>query len=102
MTSLEPTVSYPAMELAIKVVTHYIWPPLFAIGILGDIASVLISLQKHNRKISTCIYVGALAVADTLTVVNGMCLFTVIFNFYSDIERKEFARQYVYNIYTSF
>ncbi|XP_064625978.1 G-protein coupled estrogen receptor 1-like isoform X1 [Lineus longissimus] len=94
MTPIPVAESYPSFELAVKVLTVYTWPPLFVIGILGDIASFFISFQEQNRRISTCVYVGALAAADTLVVVNGMCLFTVIFHFYDKIQHKEFALQW--------
>ena len=87
----ESSESYPTIELAITIVTYYSWPVIFGIGVLGDIASLLISLQKHNRRISTCIYVGALAFADTLCVVNALCLFTVTFYFFDEVQSKEFA-----------
>ena len=35
-------------------------------GVPGNIMTILVANRKHNRKLSPCIYMTAMAVADTL------------------------------------
>ena len=44
----------------------YYGPALSVIGILGNILCFLVMFQRHNRRISTCFYMGVLAIADSL------------------------------------
>jgi uncharacterized membrane protein len=41
------------------------------IGIPGNFMSILITMQKDNRRISTSIYMAGLAVVDTMTFLTG-------------------------------
>ena len=44
----------------------YAQPSIVCIGLVGNTISLLIMLQEHNRQLSCCIYMGALAITDNL------------------------------------
>jgi hypothetical protein len=60
---------YPLLLMAYRILTRYLWigPTLF--GVPGNILSILVANRKHNRGLSPCIYMKAMAVADTLFLV---------------------------------
>jgi hypothetical protein len=63
----------------IYIVTRYLWMWVVILGIPGNLLSLAISLQKDNRRISTCLYVAALASADTTKLVVAAWAYTVMF-----------------------
>jgi hypothetical protein len=69
-TSTFTTVTYPSMEFATEFLSK--WLPLFfiTIGILGNTMSLLVTTKKDNRRISTCVYMAALASVDTVVLLN--------------------------------
>ena len=62
-----------AMEETIYKIGYYItliWnPTLSFVGLVGNVLATLALFQKHNRKISSCIYMGILGLLDLLTNV---------------------------------
>jgi uncharacterized membrane protein YciS (DUF1049 family) len=52
------------------IATKYAWIVIAVFGIVGNVMSISITLQKNNRRISTCNYMTALAVADTVTLIS--------------------------------
>ena len=89
-----PRQRYPALELGVKVLREYA-PILYAIGILGDMASFLIALKKHNREIPTGVHIGALAAADGLCLLNTFLGLVISAFIYDDLPRdhQQFANQ---------
>ncbi|XP_064622981.1 FMRFamide receptor-like [Lineus longissimus] len=63
----------PAVETLeyIYWVASYIYYVPTVIGVPGNIMSILVTMQKDNRRISTSVYMTALAVVDTLTLLVG-------------------------------
>ena len=47
----------------------YIWIIPITIGLPGNILAVLVANRKHNRKLSPCIYIMAMGVADTVLLL---------------------------------
>jgi hypothetical protein len=61
---------YPLLLMVYRVLTRYVtWIGPTLIGVPGNILSILIANRKHNRELSPCIYMKAMAVADTLELV---------------------------------
>ena len=55
------------LEYKIGEMIHLYLPPLvIPAGLAGNVLSFLVMLQPHNRRRSTCLYMGALAVSDTV------------------------------------
>jgi hypothetical protein len=46
------------------------WVPVFYVpfGVVGNITSFLVTTKKSNRNISTCVYMSALSVVDTMVL----------------------------------
>ena len=53
----------PEFQLAFKI-QRYGEPIIIILGLIGNTLSFLIMIQKGNRRLSTCIYLAALAVTD--------------------------------------
>jgi hypothetical protein len=47
----------------------YSWFLPVALGIPGNLMAILIASKEHNRKLSPCIYMIAMAVADTVLLL---------------------------------
>ncbi|XP_064642449.1 uncharacterized protein LOC135496833 [Lineus longissimus] len=50
--------------------TNYLWVPPVVFGIPGNIMSLLVANRSHNKDLSPCVYITAMAVADTLFLVS--------------------------------
>ena len=50
------------------------WTPVVytPFGLFGNIMTYLISLRKENSKISTCVYMRALSIVDTIALVGNL------------------------------
>ena len=46
-----------------------VFPVIVPIGLLGNILSLAIMLQKHNRRVSFCVYLAALAFSDSFLLI---------------------------------
>ena len=59
----------------------YYPPLLIVIGFLGNSLSLLVMLQRNNRKFSCCVYLAGLALGDNLFMINALHLWlmTAIF-----------------------
>ena len=62
-------VSQSAWFKAGMAIQRYYYPFIIVLGMIGNILSLVVMLKKHNRRISCCVYMGVLAVSDS------MCLF---------------------------
>jgi hypothetical protein len=58
-----------ALRIVYLVVTKYSWIVIVVVGLFGNAMSITITLQKDNRRISTCIYMTALALADSTVLI---------------------------------
>ena len=55
---------YLMYKLGVGIHTYYL-PVVVIVGLVGNILSLSVMMQPHNRRISCCVYMGALAVIDT-------------------------------------
>jgi hypothetical protein len=49
--------------------SRYLWIVPVTIGVPGNVVSILVANRKHNRALSPCIYMKAMAVADSLVLL---------------------------------
>jgi hypothetical protein len=63
ISSVDPEILI--LRLIYMVASRYSRLPVIAAGLFGNAMSVIITLQKDNRRISTCNYMTALALADS-------------------------------------
>jgi hypothetical protein len=59
--------------------TKYVWIFLVALGVPGNIITVVISVQRSNRTIAACLYMAAIAAADFLVLVSSGSCYTLMF-----------------------
>ena len=67
----------------VGIFTHnYILPFIILIGWIGNTVSFLVMRKLHNRRISCCNYIAALAVSDNLMLLNAFDYWTIsaVFN----------------------
>ncbi|XP_064633308.1 galanin receptor 2b-like [Lineus longissimus] len=80
-----------ALRVVYKIFTEYLWIAVTVLALFGNGMSILITIQKDNRRISTCSYMTALAVVDTnVTIANGWAL---IWMFWAPAPPSELALQ---------
>jgi hypothetical protein len=72
--------------------TKYLWYIPTYIGLSGNAMSIMVALQRNNRKLSTSVYIVALASADSLTLAENNWAYNVIFGYYN-IVPSEFHLQ---------
>ena len=51
-----------------KAINRYAQPVIFTVGVVGNTISMLVMFQRHNRQTSFGIYLGVLALSDTLVL----------------------------------
>ena len=69
--------TYMAYKIA-DIINTYWFSILVPIGLPGNILSFLVMIKKNNRKITTCIYMAALSVNDTIAMF--ICFHIVLVN----------------------
>ena len=70
-TILQETESYMTFKVA-RYIAYYWFPVLIPLGLVGNTLSFLVMVKKNNRKISTCIYMAAVSVNDSLLLCFGL------------------------------
>jgi hypothetical protein len=58
-----------------NILVKYVWMIPLTIGVPGNIISILVANRKRNQSLSPCIYMTAMAVADTLLLLMQPCFF---------------------------
>ena len=71
--NLTKTASYPFLEAVLLGLMNGLPWVFVPLGLVGNVTSLLITTKERNRKISTCVYMSALSVVDSLV------LFSVLF-----------------------
>ena len=59
----------PQIDLVFNI-RFWVYITVIPIGILGNIVCILVVSKKQNRKASSCVYMGALAIADTVVLIS--------------------------------
>ncbi|XP_064621121.1 uncharacterized protein LOC135483979 [Lineus longissimus] len=67
------------MEVIYTVLSKYVWMLPVVFGIPGNMISVVVTTREHNRHLSPCIYMSAMALVDTLLLVNTAWFVPIIF-----------------------
>ena len=49
----------------------YYLPVVVVVGLFGNTLTLLVMLQEHNKRITCCVYLAALAVSDNLFLYVG-------------------------------
>ena len=65
--AIQPII-YPSLQWMVKFVqmfVRYHWIVVEWFGLPGNVISIFVSLKRGNRHVSTCIYIAALAAADS-------------------------------------
>ena len=62
--------SYP-LHRAGFLIQYWYLPFIIPTGLVGNILSLIVMLQPHNRKISVCVYLAFLAVTDSIMLFLG-------------------------------
>ena len=55
-----------------RYIAYYWFPILIPLGLVGNTLSFLVMVKKSNRKISTCIYMAAIGINDSLLLCFGL------------------------------
>jgi hypothetical protein len=74
-----PTEEWTRFEGMFFTLTRYVWVIIPLVGLPGNFLSILVALQKENRKVSTCVYMVALGCADSLSLGENLGGSYVIF-----------------------
>jgi hypothetical protein len=75
---------YSLLKTIMMALTKYVWAVPVAIGIPGNILAILVANRKHNRKLSPCIYMTAMAVADSLFLLEVTWYYSLLYQGYLD------------------
>jgi hypothetical protein len=59
-----PQLRFPSIEIAMIFFTQIEPYIMLVFGIPGNLTTLFVTLKKANRRLSTCIFMGALAVSD--------------------------------------
>ena len=68
---LQETQIYMTFKVA-TYIAYYWFPVLIPLGLIGNTLSFLVMVKKNNRKISTCIYIAAISINDSLLLCFGL------------------------------
>jgi hypothetical protein len=68
------------------------WPAAVYVplGVIGNMTSFLITTKKSNRNISTCVYMSALSVVDTMVLFSILCYRTLFVHGLGDAIQDRF------------
>jgi hypothetical protein len=61
--------NYSGLQFFYEICANYLWIVPVVCGIPGNILALLVANRKHNKNLSPCIYITAMALADTLFLV---------------------------------
>jgi hypothetical protein len=67
------------LRILMRFFTKYLWMLTVTLGIPGNILTICVSLSRENRKISTSIYIAAVAAADTLVLTEELWGFSIMY-----------------------
>ncbi len=62
----------------VAIFIHKYWFPVIACGFVGNFLSLCVLLKSNNRRLSTCIYMSAIAINDNLMLSLAMWNFFVV------------------------
>ena len=68
---LQETQSYMTFKVA-RYIAYCWFPALIPLGLVGNTLSFLVMIKSNNRKVSTCIYMAAISINDSLLLCFGL------------------------------
>jgi hypothetical protein len=71
---------YPLLVTLYVILSNYLWIVPVLIGVPGNVLSIFVANRKHNRALSPCIYMKAMAVADTMVLIENAVGHTLVFS----------------------
>jgi hypothetical protein len=80
----QPEEDYPLLKAIFFGLTNYVWAVPVAIGIPGNILTILVANREHNRKLSPCTYMAAMAVSDTLFLLEVIWYYSLSYQGHLD------------------
>jgi phosphotransferase system glucose/maltose/N-acetylglucosamine-specific IIC component len=69
---------YPLLQTIVTVLGQYFGFIPVAFGVPGNILAMIVANRKHNRNVAPCIYMAAMAVADTIFLLEMLWFFTLV------------------------
>jgi hypothetical protein len=69
---------YPLLERIYQIVSKYGWMFSGILGVPGNFIAMLVITLKHNRNLSPCIYITAMAIADNLVLLTNFWYFPIV------------------------
>jgi uncharacterized YccA/Bax inhibitor family protein len=69
---------YHGLRFFLEVSGYYLWIVPVVFGIPGNIITVLVASRKHNKELSPCVYMEAMAVVDGLFLVGHTLFITIV------------------------
>jgi hypothetical protein len=80
------------LRVVYEITVKYAWMAVIILGLFGNVMSIIINLQKDNRRISTCNYMTVLALADSGVLVEE-CAWRSFFHVWNENFPQEFDMQ---------
>ncbi|XP_064628955.1 growth hormone secretagogue receptor type 1-like [Lineus longissimus] len=79
MTTLEVALQeeFPFLRNIFVALTRYVWSVPVCFGIPGNILTIIVANRKHNRRVSPCIYMTAMAVVDTIFLLDLLWFYSI-------------------------
>ncbi|XP_064637544.1 growth hormone secretagogue receptor type 1-like [Lineus longissimus] len=75
--------------------TKYLWTIPVVLGVPGNILTILVARQKHNRKMSPCVYMTAMAVSDTAFLLDVTWYYSLFYQGHLDAITDVKARKLI-------
>ena len=77
-SDVTPGEDYWYLKLAYDIFADYIWMVPVVFGVPGNIISAFVATRKQNRHVSTCIYMTALAITDTMLLLQLVWYYPIV------------------------
>ncbi|XP_064642970.1 probable G-protein coupled receptor B0563.6 [Lineus longissimus] len=61
---------YPLLQMVLVGLMHWPYVVFVPLGVVGNMISFLITTKKSNKNLSTCVYMSALSVVDTMILIS--------------------------------
>jgi hypothetical protein len=86
------------LQVVLTALSRYTWLVPVILGVPGNAISVLIANRKHNKKLSPCIYMTGMAVADTAFLLEVAWFYSTFYvglldNFFVSFKQAEIVYQ---------
>jgi hypothetical protein len=78
-TSIQLDNPYHDLKVFYSIASDYIWLIPTVLGVPGNIISILVANRKHNSHLSPCVYISAMAVADSVLLLQQAWFLMVIY-----------------------